>query len=392
MTLADVYKAGVFAGRLIRIRSGVEFHYNETYRREGRPPVASTLPLSAAARLTPAGAVPPFFAGLLPEGRRLTNLQRTLKTSADDELSLLLAIGSDTVGDVQVVPTWTAPDDGRSAVTVSREFSEVRFADLLSEAGMVDPSGLAGVQDKVSARMLSLPVRRGGARFILKLSPPEYPHVVENEMAFLRLAKSARLGPVSASIVLDADGRSGLLVERFDRVGTRDEPRRLAVEDACQLLDRWPADKYNVTMEEVAHAVIARCSAPVIAARDVYRQVVFAWLTGNGDLHAKNLSVLEREDGERVVAPAYDLPSTMLYGDLTFALELQGRKDGFSRRVMLDFADDIGVRTIAAEHVLDDLLDATAGITETLETLPFAPRTITETSRRLAYRRKLLTA
>ncbi|WP_395638759.1 type II toxin-antitoxin system HipA family toxin [Pseudolysinimonas sp.] len=390
MTDADVYKGGTLAARLIRRNDGVEFRYTEVYLNRGGPPVASTLPLTAEPRLTPAGAVPPFFAGLLPEGRRLTNLQRSLKASADDELSLLLAIGGDTVGDVQVVPTGSVPDEGRAAVTVAKDFSETLFSDLLSDAGIVDPAGLAGVQEKVSARVLSLPVRRGGMRYILKLSPPEFPHVVENEKAFIDLAQSARLRPVAASVYRDADDRPGLLVERFDRVGTRDNPRRLAVEDACQLLDRWPADKYNVTMEEVALAVIGRTTAPPFAARDVFRHVLFAWLTGNGDLHAKNLSVLEREDGERVVAPAYDLPSTMLYDDLTFALEIQGRTDGLSRRVLLRFANDIGLGQSLAEKEIDRMLDSTAGVHGILERLPFESRRITETQKRLAYRRKLL--
>lgn len=392
MTDADVYKAGRLAARLIRHPHGVEFRYDADYVNADGPPIASTLPATPIPRLTPAGAVPPFFAGLLPEGRRLTNLQRTLKTSADDELTLLLAVGADTVGDVQIVPSGTVPDEGRTAVTVSRAFSEVRFADLLAEAGIVDPVGLAGVQDKVSARMLALPLRRGGERYILKLSPPEFPHVVENEMRFLELAKAARMRPVSASIVLDAEDRPGLLVVRFDRVGTRDEPRRLATEDACQLLDRWPADKYNVTMEDVARAVTTHCSAPAIAARDVFRQVVFAWLTGNGDLHAKNISMLQRVDGERVVAPPYDLPSTMLYDDLTFALEVQGRTDGLSRRILLDFAADIGLPRSAADKVIDELLSATSSVGEVIAELPFGSRTIAETQRRLAYRRKLLVA
>jgi len=42
------------------------------------------------ARPSPAGALPSYFSGLLPEGRRLGALRRAVKTSADDELSLLL--------------------------------------------------------------------------------------------------------------------------------------------------------------------------------------------------------------------------------------------------------------------------------------------------------------
>ena len=54
--------------------------------------------------VTTGGAVPPFFAGLLPEGVRLGVVTSSTKTSADDHLTLLLAIGADTVGNVRVVP------------------------------------------------------------------------------------------------------------------------------------------------------------------------------------------------------------------------------------------------------------------------------------------------
>src|SRR5947208_8159503 len=101
--VADVYKAGRLAARLRRTAGGVEFAYLPDYLDDGVA-VATTLPLSATPRLTPAGAVPPFFAGLLPEGRRLSSLRRAVKTSADDELSLLLAVGRDPLGDTQVVP------------------------------------------------------------------------------------------------------------------------------------------------------------------------------------------------------------------------------------------------------------------------------------------------
>lgn len=61
------------------------------------------------------------------------------------------------------------------------------------QAGVVDPHALAGVQDKASARKLSAPVAQRGRRFILKVDPPEYPHVVVNEAYFIRCARPAGL-------------------------------------------------------------------------------------------------------------------------------------------------------------------------------------------------------
>jgi HipA-like protein len=80
------------------------FSHLPEYVGEGGARVTTTLPVTAEPEFRPAGAVPPFFAGLLPEGRRLSALRAAMKTSGDDELSLLLAVGGDTVGDIQILP------------------------------------------------------------------------------------------------------------------------------------------------------------------------------------------------------------------------------------------------------------------------------------------------
>ena len=89
---ADVYKNGLRAATLSRTASGVEFQYVAEWIDGGLPPVATTLPVRSEPVLRPAGALPSYFAGLLPEGRRLGALRRAVKTSADDELSLLLPL------------------------------------------------------------------------------------------------------------------------------------------------------------------------------------------------------------------------------------------------------------------------------------------------------------
>ncbi|MGD8288215.1 MAG: HipA N-terminal domain-containing protein, partial [Gemmatimonadota bacterium] len=124
-------KNGVPAASLERRRDAVVFAYDDSYRASGGPPVATTLPLGDPVVTHAPGALPPFFSGLLPEGRRLTALRAAAKTSADDELTLLLAVGADTVGDVQVLPEGEDPDDVQPLVTVS-EWSEVRFSELLA--------------------------------------------------------------------------------------------------------------------------------------------------------------------------------------------------------------------------------------------------------------------
>jgi serine/threonine-protein kinase HipA len=70
---ADVYKAGVLAGTLLRLHDRTEFSYLPGYLGSGHQAVAWSLPLTAEASIAPAAAVPAFFAGLLPEGRRLAS-------------------------------------------------------------------------------------------------------------------------------------------------------------------------------------------------------------------------------------------------------------------------------------------------------------------------------
>ncbi|MET3429023.1 HipA-like protein [Actinoplanes tereljensis] len=132
---ADVFKAGQHAGTLIRNQDGIEFRYLDAWVDAGGPPVATTLPVTSEPVVRPGGALPAYFTGLLPEGRRLGALRRAVKTSADDELSLLLAVGADAVGDVQVVPSGVQPTEVPARVAIER-VSDIRFADLLIELGI----------------------------------------------------------------------------------------------------------------------------------------------------------------------------------------------------------------------------------------------------------------
>ena len=186
-----------------------------------------------------------------------------------------------------------------------------------------------------------------------------------NEAYFIRCARAARFPVVEATVVHDATGRPGLLVSRFDRVlDDTGNAVSLAVEDAAQVLGLYPADKYLVSAETAANALADLRAARVVAARELFRQLCFAWVTGNGDVHAKNLSVLAGPTGEWRVSPAYDLPSTLPYGDSTMALTIGGRSDGLSRRILLALAADLGIPESAAVRVVDAVLAATAGIAD----------------------------
>jgi serine/threonine-protein kinase HipA len=390
---AWVFRKGRRAGTLTRRPEGVEFSYLSAYRDAGGPAVATTLPVRAEPVVRPAGAVPAFFAGLLPEGRRLTALRAAVKTSADDELSLLLAVGGDTVGDVQILPEGVEPAVVEPRVRVT-QWSDVSFAELFVQeaAGTAafDRVGIPGVQEKVSAAMIAFPVAAAGERYILKLNPPEFPRLVENEAFMLAAARHSGLPTVDADVVSDRDGRTGLLVRRFDRLP---DGGMLGVEDGCQVLDRYPAAKYAVTTEAVCAALAAATDAPVVAGRDLLRWVAFAYVTCNGDLHAKNVAVGERPDGTYRVTPAYDLPSSYPYGDLTMALSVNGkRREDIARGDLLALAAAVQVTERAATKVVDDVVARVDAWLPELSGLPFDPGVLTKWRRAIGYRARQLSA
>ena len=369
---ADVYKAGTLAGALRRLRDRTEFQYVPAYLATDGPRVAWSLPLTAEAYIAPAAAVPAFFAGLLPEGRRLTALRRIVGTSADDEFSMLLAVGSDTIGDVQIVPAGDPPADTNPVMV--DDFGEVIFADLFAQAIGQHPDRIAlpGVQDKVSGQMLNVPVQGRSAGYILKLNPPEFPHRVENERFFFHAAARTRLLVAEVELVHDRVGESGLLVHRFDRIHENGNVRLLAVEDACQVLGRWPGDKYVISTEEAIIGLAQCCRAPGVAALELYRLLVFAYLSGNGDLHAKNLAVMHDARGEWRVTPAYDLPSSAIYGDRTMALPLGGViRQQLSWPMLRSLGEEIGIPERLAADVIREQTSAARIWIEELGELPF---------------------
>ena len=387
---ADIWKADRLAATMRRTGQGTVLEYTPEYLANPGPPVATTLPVSEESVITPAGAVPAYFAGLLPEGRRLTALRTSIKTSGDDDLSLVLAVGADPVGDVQILPSGVAPHVPEPSLRWKPN-ADVTFRDLLDDAHILNRRAIAGVQDKASAAMITLPGKWAGHDAIVKFSPPEYPHLVENEAWFLDLAASAGLPTPRHHLITDRAGDNALVIERFDRLGAYQYPTRYAVEDATQVLGLYPADKYRVTSEQVTHALIDLCQAPVVAARDAFRMFVFAWLTGNGDMHAKNISVIQRE-GEWRIAPIYDVPSTLPYGDDSMALTIAGRDRDLSRKAFLEFAQDLNLPAAAAESMIESMLTATEPVVQLFAERrePFTHPRNADALSALQYRRRLL--
>ena len=128
-------------------------------------------------------------------------------------------------------------------------------------------------------------------------------------------------------------------------------------EDACQFLDRYPADKYNISMNEIARGIERVTTATPAILLKLLRVFCFSYLMGNGDLHAKNISLMTPFNSQFVdLTPAYDLICTFVYGDQKMASKFDGNDETIRRSMVIDFGTRFGVTQKATEYMLDKLL------------------------------------
>lgn len=360
----DIFSNGIFAGTLRRTPRGSAFEYDRGFLGyPGKPPngIAINLEYTDQPIRTTGVNLHPFFAGLLPEGLRLEAIVNRARTSRDDLLSLFIEAGSDCVGDVY--PGGAEANAKSPAYDIAAlqkaSFSEAERAYLEGAREAAVP----GVQPKLSGALLNLPVltTRGAKPCILKISPEAYPLLVENEGFFLSLAKMCGLRVPKHRIVADREGRTALVVERFDRVLNKVVGgfTRVHQEDACQLLNVYPSEKYRLQMREIATMIANVCLAPKVEIARLCELVAFSYLIGNADLHGKNISVLRNEDTRGFeLSPAYDLVCTAAFKrlDTRMALTMDGKDDRFRRADFIRFFGRFDLPEIVIASILDRLI------------------------------------
>jgi serine/threonine-protein kinase HipA len=381
VTEADVYIGDDLAARLARLGGDdVSFDYvggsDSIADRVRERSVSWSLLLSRDHPvITTGGAVPAFFAGLLPEGVRLGVVTASTKTSTDDHLTLLLAIGADTIGNVRVFPAGVDPVAPLPLFDPDRDTDFQAVYTRLIGSVDADPVGMSGVQPKVSAGVLSAPTQTRTGPAILKLNPAQYPLLVENEHFFMTMAAACGLRVAATSLLHDDDGRSALLVHRFDRAGHL----RIAQEDACQVAGVYPASKYRIKTETALTQLAEACGrgggSRAAAVAELLTTVAFSWLIGNGDLHGKNLSIYD-PDGVWQPTPAYDLLCTQPYAGWRdpMALSLYGRANRLTRTDFVEAGERLGLRPRAMVRTIDRLVDAASVWPDRCERVGFDDR------------------
>jgi serine/threonine-protein kinase HipA len=234
---------------------------------------------------------------------------------------------------------------------------------------MVGHTSLSGVQKKISVNLSvdrrTLQVASGSSQFILKPQTGVYPALPENEHITMQLAKLSGLDTGVCGLVELKDGSLGFIVRRFDRLADGVKVRQ---EDFCQLSEKSPKQKYEGSAELCVRILREFATEPLVETLKLYRQLVFCWWIGNGDVHLKNLSLLVDSAGVIRLTPAYDLVCTRLViPDDKYALSVGGNNDQLNRGRWLRFAEYSGIPVKTATRVLDEQAAFTVKAVELIE-------------------------
>ena len=305
-----------------------------------------------------------FFENLLPEGDALEDVVSALHMRQASSFELLGKLGQELPGVIALLPEGDRPATAQEYMPLTLETLSQRLAARqrvpLLVSNDATTMSLAGAQDKVGlrydskTRRLSDSVGQSPTTHILKPDTRQtrYAPSAINEYACMLLAKALKL-PVPKVWLLRVP-EAAYVVERYDRVMTAGNIVGLHQIDGCQLLGHGPGWKYERSGGLVSVPKLVKAlRALSVRGRDLLelqRWVMFNYLIGNADAHAKNLSVLIDDKGYRL-APFYDLLCVRAYGDTGLALFI-GDEENFAavgRHSWEALCDDCGFR-------LDDTL------------------------------------
>lgn len=378
-----------------------EFAYADTWlaSRSARP-ISLSLPLRPSAEPYRKG-VADFFENLLPDNRDIRErIQRRFKTPSTGAFDLLLEIGRDCVGALQLLPEGASPDSVHSIQAKRLTHGDV--ADMLARsltpgfgrAGRDDGDfriSLAGAQEKTAllwhkgawhrpsgstptTHILKLPM--GGNPMGIDLSTS-----VENEWLCSKLVEGFGI-PVATCLMEKFGDQKALVVERFDRRLSADGKwyMRLPQEDFCQATSTPPALKYESDggpgMERIMDILRGSDQAEEDRRNFMRTQVVF-WLLAAIDGHAKNFSIFLQAGGAYRLSPLYDISSAHpILGNgrgklsphkIRMAMAVRGKNRHYRwkeivARHWLDTARRCGVSGM--DTIMEDLVAMTPGVVD----------------------------
>ena len=182
---------------------------------------------------------------------------------------------------------------------------------------------ISGVQLKYSLRLENkqLVLTEKGGQYILKPIPPSQQLVAtrdvpENEHVTMQIANQIfGIATAENALISFKDGTNAYITKRFD---LKPDGSKYQQEDFAQVSNRTKEThgetfKYDGSYEEIGLLIKKYVAASIPALERYFQLLVFNYVFSNGDAHLKNFSLIRDDNGEYLLAPAYDLLSSVIH-------------------------------------------------------------------------------
>lgn len=210
---------------------------------------------------------------------------------------------------------------------------------------------------------------------VLKIEPPEYNGLRDLEALCLDIHREAGF-EVPAYHRYDDDGLHFLAVERFDRVDGKPIPME-SLFSVIATGDHHFRETGDILLDELGD-ILERLAQVTMLEKDtreqLYRRILMALLTGNGDLHLDNIALLGGLSNCRLT-PIYD-PAPMRAWprhNLVSAIPFDPSEYAGRGAFFVDLGGSFGLTADKTQQCIHDAFDATSSYVERIMELDRVP-------------------
>jgi len=243
-----------------------------------------------------------------------------------------------------------------------------------SVGGMI-PKLLVAIDAAQTSHGFYPPGTPGKRDVVLKVEPPEYPGLLDLEALCLDVHREAGF-VVPQYHRFDSDDLHFLAIERFDRLDDKPIPME-SLFSVIATGDHHFRETGDILLEELGD-ILTRLGEVVSLQSDtqeqLYRRILMALLTGNGDMHLDNIALLGGIHDCRL-APVYD-PSPMRAWprhNLVSAIPFDPTPHPDHGAYFVALGKRFGLSDKQTQQCIDDALAATAAYPEQVMDLTRVP-------------------
>ena len=377
----------------------------------------------------------PFFDNLIPEGWLLSAIVNKFKIDKKNRFALLLQTGQETIGAIKIIALDEKGNELIYPPIKAEDKKELRFTDLkfkISEdycsyclqdltptqklknngyhdkcskelwgtskklkIGLETEDPWQSFKDTIRGASISGAQRKGlfllkkgelissafNSTFILKPQGVELESLPENEHVTMAIAKACKFKVPPFGIFSQEKLGNIYIIKRFDVPADK---KHLRMEDGGQILHFSSDDKYDGTYHELGRAIKIYSSTGLPDAVEMWKRIIFCFLTANADMHLKNWSLLEQDNFKGIfrLSPCYDLLNTRIAipdEEIDIGLWLYEGNRKLTRKLFINFAKELKIEKYA-EKILENELPLWK-----LEIEKLVPRSLLPKKQKVAY-------